>query len=170
MIDTLILQIEELLEFGKKHIKRLLSSGLSIDDLYKPHPSKLRNKGIAAALYYMGYIEQWGSGIDRMRQTCIQADLPEPRVEEYQGGFGVTFSKDIYSPEKLRAMGLNERQIKAINYVKKEDKITNKVYRDLTDISDEGARIDLKELVEKGILIAKGKGRSVNYIFYEYGK
>jgi ATP-dependent DNA helicase RecG len=146
-----------------------LPQGLSVDDLYKPHPSILRNKGIGAVLYDMGYIEQWGSGMERMRRACLEANLPEPRFEEYQGGFGVTFSKDIYSPDKLQAMGLNERQVNAINYVIKEGKITNKVYRELTDISDEGARIDLKELVEKGILIARGKGRSVHYILHEYG-
>lgn len=146
-----------------------LPRGLTIDDLYKPHPSVLRNKGIAAALYDMGYIEQWGSGIERMRAACIQADLPEPKFEEYQGGFRVTFSKDIYSEEKLQSMGLNERQRKAVRYVREKGKITNKDYRKLTDISDEGARIDLRGLVDKGILITKGKGRSTHYILKEFG-
>jgi len=52
-------------------------------------------------------------------------------------------------------------------YVKKNGKITNREYRGLNTISDEGARIDLNILVEKEILIQKGKGRAVRYILAE---
>jgi predicted HTH transcriptional regulator len=33
----------------------------------------------------MGWIEQWGSGIDKMRKMCVKAGLPEPQFEEQQG-------------------------------------------------------------------------------------
>jgi ATP-dependent DNA helicase RecG len=128
-----------------------LPRGLTIDDLYKPHPSVLRNKGIAAALYDLGYIEQWGSGIERMRKACIKADLPEPKFEEYQGGFRVTFSKDVYTDEKLQSMGLNERQVKEVRYVKEKGKISNKEYQKLNDCSSNNAIDDLRELIQKRI-------------------
>ena len=141
-----------------------LPRGLTIDDLYRPHPSVLRNKGIAAALYDMGYIEQWGSGIERMRQACLRADLPEPKFEEYQGGFRVTFSKDIYSEEKLQSLGLNERQVKAINYVKRKGRISNSKYQKLCSTSERTATRDLSELVESGIFIQIGRtGKGTNY-------
>jgi ATP-dependent DNA helicase recG-like protein len=38
-----------------------------MEDLYKPHSSELRNKGIAEIFYDMELIEQWGSGIDKIR-------------------------------------------------------------------------------------------------------
>ncbi len=105
-----------------------LPFGITIEDLYKPHPSVLRNKGIAGIFYDMGWIEQWGSGIDKMRNACVKAGLPEPQFEEYQG-FRVIYRKDIYTEEYLRNLGLNERQIKAVMYVKEKGKITNKEYR-----------------------------------------
>jgi ATP-dependent DNA helicase RecG len=139
-----------------------LPRGLTIDDLYRPHPSVLRNKGIGAALYDMGYIEQWGSGIERMRQACLRADLPEPKFEEYQGGFRVTFSKDVYTGEKLQSMGLNEQQ--AINYVKRKGRISNSKYQELCNTSERTATRDLSELVESGIFIQIGRtGRGTNY-------
>jgi ATP-dependent DNA helicase RecG len=61
-------------------------------------------------------------------------------------------------------LGLNERQIKAVMYVKEKGKITNREYRELAELSDEGARIDLKMLVEKGVLQIMGKGRSARYV------
>lgn len=47
-----------------------------------------------------------------------EAGLPEPEYKEELGGFSVYFYKDIYTEENLRKMGLNERQIKAVLYVK----------------------------------------------------
>ena len=140
-----------------------LPFGITIEDLYKPHSSVLRNKGLGEIFYDIGWIEQWGSGIDKMRRTCTEAGLPEPQFEEYQG-FRVIFLKDIYTEEYLRNFGLNERQIKAVRYVKEKGKITNKEYREMTGLSDEGVRIHMNELVEKGILLSKGKGRSAHYV------
>jgi len=142
-----------------------LPRGLTIDDLYRPHPSVLRNKGIAAALYDMGYIEQWGSGIDRMRQACLKADLPEPKFEEYQGGFRVTFVKDKYSKGQLQLLGLNERQIKAVLYVKDKGRITNKEYKELFKVSKATATRELGELVSQKVLFKKGvTGRGTFYV------
>jgi ATP-dependent DNA helicase RecG len=61
-------------------------------------------------------------------------------------------------------MGLNERQVKAVMYVKKNGKITNREYREINNVSDEGARIDINVMIQKGIVIQKGKGRSVQYV------
>ena len=46
-------------------------------------------------------------------------------------------------------------------YVKEKGKITNKEYREMTGLSDEGVRIDVNELLERGILLSKGKGRNI---------
>jgi ATP-dependent DNA helicase RecG len=42
----------------------------------------LRNKGIGSIFCDLGWIEQWGSGIDKMRKMCVKAGLPEPKFEE----------------------------------------------------------------------------------------
>ncbi|MEK6775947.1 MAG: helix-turn-helix domain-containing protein [bacterium] len=140
-----------------------LPLGITMDDLYKPHPSVLRNKGIGEIFYDVGLIEQWGSGIDKMRSACLKSGLPEPQFEEYQG-FRVIFRKDVYTEEYLRNLGLNERQIKAVMYVKEKGKITNKEYREITGLSDEGVRIDVNGLIGKGVLLSKGRGRNVHYV------
>jgi len=127
-----------------------LPSGITLADLYKPHSSILRNRGIAKILYDIGWIEQWGSGIDKMRTACRKAGIPEPQFEEDQG-FRVIFMKNIYTEEYLRNFDLNERQIRAVRYVKERGKITNREYRKMTGLSDEGARVDLNELVGKGL-------------------
>jgi ATP-dependent DNA helicase RecG len=119
-----------------------------MEELYKPHSSVLRNKGISGVFYDMGWIEQWGSGIDKMCKACMKAGLLEPRFEEYQG-FRVIFRKDIYTEEYLRNLSLNDRQIKAVMYVKEKGKITNKEYHELTGVSRITASRELQDIVEK---------------------
>jgi len=140
-----------------------LPLGITIDDLHKPHSSVLRNKGIGGVLYDIGWIEQWGSGIEKMCKACSKAGLPEPQFEEYQG-FRVTFRKDIYTVEYLRSLGFNERQIKALKYVKERGGITNKQYQGLNNVSRQMATIDLGELTEKHILARVGTvGKGTSY-------
>ncbi len=93
-----------------------LPFGITLEELYKPHSSTLRNKGLAEVFYDTELIEQWGSGIEKMQKYCIDAVLPEPTFEEYQG-FRVVFGKDIYDEEYLHDLKLNERQIKAVMYL-----------------------------------------------------
>jgi ATP-dependent DNA helicase RecG len=141
-----------------------LPLGLTVEDLFKPHPSVLRNKGIGGVFYDMGLIEQWGSGIEKMRKACIKAGIPEPKFEEHQG-FRVIFRKDIYTEEYLFKKGLNQRQIKAVMYVKQKGKITNREYREMFNIKNRMALIDLSGLCEKQILTRVGKtGRGTEYI------
>jgi len=146
-----------------------LPLGITMEELLKPHGSVLRNKGIGAVLYDMGLIEQWGSGISKMQNLCTNAGIPKPDFKESQQGFQVEFRKDIYTEEYLRSLGLNERQIKAVAFLKEKGEISNKDYRKLFGLSDEGARKDLNRLVEKNILYSKGKGRSAHYILKRVG-
>ena len=44
--------------------------------------------------------------------------------------------------------------------MKERGRINNKEYRELTGLSDGGARKDLKPLLEKGILKQNGKGKN----------
>jgi ATP-dependent DNA helicase RecG len=141
-----------------------LPLGLTIEDLYKPHPSILRNKGIGAVFYDLGLIEQWGSGIEKMRKVCANAGIPEPQFDENQG-FRVVFRKDIYTEEFLRSIDFNERQIRAFGLIIQKGNISSKEYQQLTGVSRTTSTRELKIAVNKGILQMIGsKGRGIKYI------
>jgi ATP-dependent DNA helicase RecG len=124
---------------------------IKLEELKKEHSSYPRNPLIANAFYLAGFIERWGSGTERMVQLCIEQGLPEPEYKEEFGGFSVYFYKDIYTEENLRKMGLNERQIRAVMYVKQKGKITNKEYQMINGIKERMATLELNQLVERGI-------------------
>ena len=141
-----------------------LPEGLTNEILKQQHPSRPRNPLIADVCFKGGFIDAWGRGTLKIINACKDAELPEPELKEIHGGFSVTLFKDVFSEGQLLKMGLNERQIKAVLFVKEKGKITNKEYRELTGLSDEGSRIDLNSLIDKQILVSKGSGRSAHYI------
>lgn len=140
-----------------------LPEELTIDMLKGKHPSHPRNKNIADAFFKMGYIETWGRGISKIINACQTAGMPEPILEEFAGGFQITFLKDIYTEEYLRKLDLNERQIKAVLHVKEAGRITNKNYQELFSVSRITATRDLANLTEKGILKSSGEKGAGSY-------
>ena len=142
-----------------------LPEGITLDKLIKPHSSYPRNPILAEACFRGGYIDSWGSGIMKIITACKAMNLPAPMFEEDGGGFIVRLFKDRYVKEELEKIGLNERQVKAVLYVKEKGKITSSEYQELNNISKRTATNDLSELIEK-FNIFKQLGASVS-IFYE---
>jgi ATP-dependent DNA helicase RecG len=97
-------------------------------------------------------------------QLCREQGLPEPEFYADATQFRVRFLKDPYTPERLRQMGLNERQIRAVVYVKERGSITNREYQRLTGASKSTAARDLENLNMRGILERHGiTGRGTQY-------
>lgn len=137
-----------------------LPEPLRIDDLKKTHRSIPRNPLIAKCFFLIKFIEQWGTGTNRMIEACLKHGLPEPLFEEVAGDLVVTFRKYRVSEEELKK--LNDRQRKAIEFLKEHGKITLKDYRKLNpDASEKTAYRDLKRIEELGIIegIGEKKGR-----------
>ena len=126
----------------------VLPEGLDEESLKVHHVSKPRNPLIADVCFKAGYIDSWGSGTLKIISSCREAGLPEPKIKEFNGGIIVTLYKDHLSEEQLKQLGLSKRQIKAVFYVKKKGKITNKEYQELNGVSKPTASRDLKELTD----------------------
>ena len=140
-----------------------LPPSLTIESLYREHPSLPRNPKIALAFYRARLIEHWGTGTLRMAEACDRLGVKLEFLSE-SGFFMVRLVKPeirIPPPTELK---LNERQRKALDYASKHGQITNRDYQKLCDISRRQALKDLNELVKKGLLIKDGEGRAVRYV------
>ncbi|MDR3046976.1 MAG: putative DNA binding domain-containing protein [Bacteroidales bacterium] len=143
-----------------------LPENWTIDTLQEKHSSIPHNPDISNAFFRIGYIEAWGRGIRKMNEQCAKAGLPQPLYYYASSGFWVVFRKDVINEESLKELGLNERQIKAVLYVKEKGKITNSEYQEINSISNRTATYELKELVEE-FDIFKISGASVG-TYYEF--
>lgn len=141
-----------------------LQSPLTVESLKQAHSSRPRNVLIADVCFKGGLIDAWGRGTIKIIEACKQAGLPEPEIVERDGGLLVTLFKNNLTTEQLTKLGLNERQLKAVVYVKEKGKITNKEYQELNLVAKPTATRDLAELVEKfSIFKNTGKGAGSYY-------
>ncbi|MCC7401664.1 MAG: hypothetical protein IT214_09280 [Chitinophagaceae bacterium] len=132
-----------------------LPAGLTLEALKHSHPSRPRNPIIADVAFKGGYIDAWGRGTIKIIDTCKEAELPEPKMQEQDGGFIITLFKNILAEEQLIKLGLNDRQVKAILYVKEKGKVTNADYQKLFSVSKATATRDLTDLTDKFDLLEK---------------
>ena len=141
----------------------LLPEGMSLESLKRTHSSRPRNPFIADACFKAGYIDSWGRGTLKILKACKEAELPEPELGEIDGGLLVSLFKDKYTLEQLRKLGLNDRQLKAVEFVKQNGRITNKDYQELNAVSKKTASRDLAELVELELLNSSGIAGAGSY-------
>jgi len=126
-----------------------LPEGLTFEDLKKKHSSRPHNPILASTFFKGGLIEAWGRGTIKIINECKKAGLPEPIIEYSSGGISVTILKNQFDEKSLIEKGLSTRQIKAIEYLKENRNITNKIYQEICEVSKATATRDLTELIEK---------------------
>jgi ATP-dependent DNA helicase RecG len=137
--------------------------------------SVLRNRTIVEVFCDLGgFIEKLGTGIRRMTAAMEQHGLPWPQFEELSGEFVVTLigpgEKFMQEAPPAWMQGLNERQIKAMEYIARQGRVTNKEYRELFAVSDTTALDDLTDLVARGLLVTIGSRRGRFYRLAENAK
>ena len=141
-----------------------LPGTLTLDSLRNDHPSVPYNPLMAESLYLARYIERVGSGTQTMIELCREAGLPEPQFEQRSGFFVVTLWRDWLTTRSFDKLNLNERQLRAIAYLKTHRVITNSVYQLEFEASKRTASRDLEDMITKKILDKVGTtGKGVHY-------
>ncbi len=115
--------------------------------------SRVRNRVIARVFRELKLIEQWGSGLRKIIESCVARGLKEPKFEELGNQFRVTLYATIAHKVKLE-----EWQKEFIAYLKEKVEISTKEAAEFWGIATRNARLKLKELVEKGIIKKIGTG------------
>jgi ATP-dependent DNA helicase RecG len=77
--------------------------------------------------------------------------------------------KDIYTEEILKGYDLEDRHIKALLFLKANERITNKQYQDLFNVSKRTASYDLQLLLEKNFVLKIGSTGKGTYYLLQRG-
>ena len=151
-----------------------LLPGLNIKNLEGRHES--RNKKICSIFHHTLDMEQFGTGIKKMKRLTKEHGLPEPELREGGDFFVVRF----YGPgdnildlvpsipkerqTDLRELGLNDRQIEALRLmVNEKNSFSNKEYRQKFNVSNQTFVRDMKALSKLEFITAEGVGRSLRF-------
>lgn len=137
---------------------------ITLDNLVEEHFS--RNPRLVHGLYQWGYIEELGLGIDQMIEDMVQAGHDPPTFQAMPHSFTVTLSNKRERPSVPRwTHSMNERQTRALAFIRENGSITNRDYKQLCpNVSTETLRRDLADLVERGVVLKIGSKKGTNYI------
>jgi ATP-dependent DNA helicase RecG len=141
-----------------------LPGGWTIETLKDKHESLPRNPLLLQHFFWVKYAEEVGTGTNKVIDWCTEWGLPEPDFEFTGTSIVVTFWKSKLSEEYVKTLQLNERQLKAIGYLRLHKKITASEYQKLTCISKSPANIELNDMISKGVIKRIGKGKTTYYV------
>ncbi|MCO6450515.1 MAG: putative DNA binding domain-containing protein [Caldilineales bacterium] len=133
-----------------------------------------RNPRLVNGLLQWGYIEELGLGIDKMIEAMIADGHPPPDFKASPHAFTVTLRKgrEVGQPGQMQQWehNMNERQMQALQFVQQYGRITNSDYRNLCpNVSSETLRLDLADLVDKGLLLKIGDKKGTHYVLKRRG-
>ena len=123
-----------------------------------------RNEIICNLFHHTKYMEQYGTGIERIKTKMIEHGLPAPKFELngnffkvilYWPGENILKLQDSVHANKidLKKYDLNDRQYKLLEILSQNNEnITNKEYRELFEVSRSTAARDLRRLVELNLI------------------
>jgi len=162
-------------EHGHNNILRFLPDRIRIENYWqKPAHFVLgktifrRNHIIADLFAKIHFGEKMGTGFERIREVCKKENAPFPEIEFDDNYFYVTFKQsNAYLRLAVKGRGaeeeiplLNNRQKKAVEFIKQNGNIKMKQYIDLCpDVNRKTLTRDINHLLKTGIIIRKGKGR-----------
>ena len=126
------------------------------------------NPILSQFMYDVGFIERYGSGIRMMKRLSEEWGNKEPRYEFHPIETKIIFDSPIQESTFIEiddiSEQLNERQKKALFHVEKNGQIATKEYAEINHVSRRTAYTELKDLTDKELLTAVGKGRGIRYV------
>ena len=148
----------------------LLPATITLESLKKSHDSILRNKLIANVFYVRDYIEKWGTGTNKIVDSCRDENVPEPDFSERIGGLVVTFwfSKSIssYTANSSKNVPLSERQQDILCFIKEHGDVSIQDIMTSLDRppSQRMVQKDLQYLKNLGLVGIEGASRSIVWL------
>lgn len=157
--DLLILENPGYIRTGKEQMR-------------KGGESDPRNKALMKMFNLVNIGERAGSGVPDIFRIWKEEGFEDPIIEERYGDASRTslilsFKKNVaISSDKVAISSdkeYSEHERNIVDYLERENEISNAVAREITGLSAAGVRKVLKKMVEKGILSEYGKNKSRKY-------
>jgi len=131
-----------------------------------------RNPIIAKILAKVEYIEELGEGWNKILKEHkghpLKPRIPTVKTDNYVFLVNIYSTKNKFVVKKrpvglIAGEGLNERQKKALEYLKAKGQITRSIYCNMNDIGVTYAKKELNYLIQNKIIRRAGKGKKTHY-------
>jgi len=136
-----------------------------------------RNGILASMLFRIGYIEQMGTGIMRMKAATKNANVAEPEFD-LQDFFRVTFARNQQSGSQLsiasdrqaiasdrQAIEIGDRVTAILQYLEENKRGKSADFSSLLGLSPQRVRVILNGLIQEGLITKHGDKRHTYYTY-----
>ena len=137
----------------------------------------LRNKAIANILNQMGFVESWGTGIQKIKKAAVAYGLPKPEFQVYDGMVRINLYRKPVSPEIQLAVRESSEKFGEssekfgevlepgtkeiiLNHMRLNPNISAKEIAQELDITPRAVEKNIKILREEGRLARHGSARN----------
>jgi predicted HTH transcriptional regulator len=134
----------------------VLLAGLTIDDI-RQGISRLRNRVIGRVFKELGYIEQWGSGIQRASAECEAAGLAAPEFEERGFRFRVSVRLEKHRAAQMDEVDAHVRKLFAPDTRAAKNGLSTAQIATAVKLTTRSVRTRMGKLVEQGLVTVVGK-------------
>ncbi|MGD1973530.1 MAG: ATP-binding protein [Desulfobacterales bacterium] len=145
-----------------------LFGNVTVDNLEDEHST--RNARLMRMMEDLQVVENRGSGISAMLHAMREANLEPPRFDDRRASFKVTFHNHTLMTEEAVSwlnqfshLPLNDHQRLALVYLRQHSYIDNQDYRRLNRVDMMTAGLDLRGMVQTGLVEQTGFGRWTKY-------
>lgn len=136
-----------------------LVKGITFDDMMLG-VSVARNRNLANVFYRLTLIEAYGTGVAKIIRSYSDFDV-KPKIEATENAFRMTLPNVNESRPPI-TLYENERTVMALLETKTH--ITRKDIEHVLGVSQTMAVRTLRDMIDKGVLKAVGRGKNTNYI------
>ena len=138
----------------------VLLAGLTIDDI-RQGISRLSNRVIGRVFKELGYIEQWGSGIQRATAECEAAGLAAPGFEERGFHFRVTVRSEKHRAAQLDEMDARIRELFTVDTPAARNGLSTAQIAAAVKLTTRSVRTRMSKQVERGLATVVGKNERI---------
>lgn len=128
--------------------------------------SEARNKVIARVFKELNFIEQWGSGIRRIKSSCLARGLREPEIIEKGDFVEVSLYREKLRKRRpaLEQPVSNKQEEIILEYLRlNNNRVTTKGAVSILGLGERPSREILNKMVKSGILERIGKTTNTYY-------
>ncbi len=142
-----------------------LFDGLQLEDMLCG-VSKLRNRNIAEIFYSFGFIEKWGSGIQRSNQILEEEGMQQLKIdtESIHGVTVTVYFEKLKLADKVKEDEIPTTQQVLDYYTERHKKFTRKEIEEDFNINEYYARKIIETLTEEKRIEKAGGGPSSYYV------
>jgi len=142
-----------------------LPEGWTIETLKQQHISEPFNPLLARMFFWIKYVEEVGTGTNKIIEWCKEWGLPGPEFEISGSSMVVAFRK--LTEEYLTKLGLKERNKGIVRLLVKRGKVTSGEIQRIYSVTRDTANRYLRRLIDLDLIERKGEGRFIYYVLRE---